>query len=359
MLTRPWPPSSARRPRAALARRPTRTPLTCQGRRSRSTGDVGTDGRRRDGGRARPQKASATGAGNDLVCIRRRPTDGRAMLLRWTRAPVTTRCVNERPRAYSASDGHLGAGADTFVGQRRGTERSTPAAATSSDGRRPHRRHREGRHRHAGRRRRRLLRAAVARTPTPTGSHDRRRATTASAWAGDQTGPAVDLGEGDNRLDLYPGWPATVVDRRSRGESPPPRRGRCCAGPASHGLRLPRQPPHVLRRDRSDEYRHRRPVGGQLAATRTPPTRSALDVDMGGGDDRLESSTQSGGLVDGRRRTGSARRPAVRRDRRPARRAFRCRDGDLDGSTFSAAIDAWERVYRLGRPGPRGRDQRC
>jgi len=306
------------------------------------TGDTGTDGD--DVMVVGPgQKSIQTGAGNDLVCIRLGADVRRYLFL------DTGAGDDEVHNETTASDRdltvYLGTGSDTFVGSDATADfvaagisdfadRTSDTEKDVIDTRGGNDAVTSG--------------TAVPGTPNPdvitTGAGD-----DGVRWAGEQTGDPVDLGAGDNRLTLNTGWtgdvdvdaPGGVVTAASRPVL------RWTGGVTDWGLEYANSRTTFTGSD-LDEYLTYFPSQAAGSDPDVPDPKRRLEADMGAGDDRLElldaaAGSWTGGPGDDR--LGGPRCGGL--DVRLGTR-FECRDGDFGGTSFSAAIDAWERVSASG-----------
>ncbi|MBL0747878.1 calcium-binding protein [Nocardioides baculatus] len=318
-------------------------PQTCQGRAVTVTGDAGTPGD--DVMVVGPgQKSVDTGAGNDLVCIRLDDSVRRYLFL--GTGDGDDEVHNETVASKRSLTVYLGSGSDTYVGSDATGEfvaAGTSDFADSTDTERDVIDTRGGNDTVTSG-------TAVAGTRNSdvisTGAGD-----DGVNWAGEQTGPAIDLGDGDNRLRLTSGWSGSDVSIDApRGvvavDSRPVLRW---SGPVtSWGL----------------EYSHLRTtftgadVGEYLtfwptqAADGGPSpvgdARLRLDADMGGGDDRIEMLDAAGGDRiggPGRDRLGM---PRCRVADVRLGIGYDCTDESRARTAYSGSLDAWETISVAG-----------
>ncbi len=289
------------------------------------------------------QKSVDTGAGNDLVCIRLGDDVRRYLFL--DTAAGDDEVHNETTASDRDLTVYLGTGSDSFVGSDATAEFVAAGISDFPD--------RTGDTEEDVIDTRGGNDAVTSGTPV-AGTPNRDVITTGPGddgvtWAGEQTGPPVDLGDGNNRFALVGGWtgdigidgPAGVVTAASRPVL------RWTGGVTAWRLAYTNSRTAFSGSDLGEYLTY----DASQAVGRDPNTSDPerrLDADMGAGDDRLELLDAAGGSWTGglgEDRLGGPRCVGV--DVRLGAR-FECRGGDVDGTSFSATIDAWERVSAAG-----------
>lgn len=271
-------------------------PATCQGKPVTTAGDTGTDGD--DVMVVGPgQKSVSTGAGNDVVCIRLSDDTSVKRYLFLDTGPgddVVHDETTSTPRDVSVL---LGAGADTFVGSdtdetvyagpglggdTTDTERDVidtrggdDYVATGSE-------------------------ASGAANPdvVATGTGDDR-----VEWAGQQVGGSLDLGDGSNSLALVEGWVGDVAIDAPSGtvtaEGTPVLRW--SGGVSGYQFTFPNLRTSFTGTDADEKVIYSPEIRTDDGSSSVPldPARR-LDVDLRGGDDRLDMwDSASGSMIGG------------------------------------------------------------
>lgn len=320
-------------------------PLTCQGQPVTIGGDTGSDGD--DVMVIGPrQKSVSTGTGNDLVCIRLTPTDTVKRYLFLDTGPGDDAVHHETTSSRRDVTVMLGTGADAFVGSDAVGEAVYPGPALgggTTDTERDVIDTRGGDDFVATGS---ITEGAANPDVIATGAGDDR-----VDWAGQQTGGTLDLGDGANRLSLEQGWVGDIaVDAPS---------GTVTAGGttvlrwsgavAAYELRFPNLRTSLTGTDMDERVTYQPEVRTDDGSSSVPldPGRR-LDVDLGGGDDRLDLwDSASGSMIGGPGRDmlhggGWCAGAEVRLGS-----TYDCEVRRGGAVTYSSSIDVWERAVVL------------
>ncbi|MCY4728914.1 calcium-binding protein [Nocardioides sp. STR2] len=297
-------------------------PATCQGRAVTTQGDTGTDGD--DVMVVGPgQKSVSTGAGNDVVCIRLTADDPVRRYLYLDTGPGDDVVHNET--TSGRRDVTVLLSGDTTDMERDVIDSGdgNDYVATGSE-------------------------ALGAANPdvVATGTGDDR-----VEWAGQQVGGSLDLGAGDNRLSLVEGWVGDVaIDAPS---------GTVTAGGSAvlrwsgavgdYELTFPNLRTTFTGTDADERVTYWPEVSTDDGSSSVPsdPDRR-LDVDLAGGDDRLDLSDSAGGSMiggPGRDMLHGGGWCAVAEVRLGS--TYDCEVRRRGTVTYSSTIDVWEKSVVL------------
>ncbi|SED17514.1 Ca2+-binding protein, RTX toxin-related [Nocardioides exalbidus] len=319
-------------------------PATCQGMPVTTQGDTGTDGD--DVMVVGPgQKSVTTGAGDDIVCIRLTEDDDVKRYLFLDTGPGDDAVRNETTSSPRGVTVMLGAGADTFVGSDSdetvyaGPGLSGGTSDTEID----------------------VIDAGGGDDYVATGS-EASGATNPDVvatgpgddrveWAGQQVTGSLDLGDGSNYLTLAEGWVGDVaIDAPSATVTAAGTTVLRWSGHvADYQLRFPNLRTSFVGTDADERVTYWPEVRTDDGSSSVPldPDRR-LEVDLRGGDDRLDLWESASGSM-----TGGAGRDMLhgggwcRASKVRLGSTYDCEVGRGATVHFSSTIDAWEKAVVL------------
>ncbi len=320
-------------------------PVTCQGRAVTVAGDTGTDGD--DVMVVGPtQRSVSAGAGDDVVCIRLSETDTVRRHFFLDAGPGDDLVHNETTSSRRFVTVVLGVGADTFVGSGAVGEAVHPGPGLGNDTTDTERDVIDTRGGDDFVATGSIAEGAANADVISTGAGDDR-----VHWAGEQTGGTLDLGEGANRLTLGQGWVGDVaIDGRSRTVSAAATTVlRWSGAVVDYRLTLPNLHVSLTGTDDNERVNYWPEVATDDGSQSVPldPGRR-LDVDLGGGDDRLDLGESAGGSMiggPGRDVLHGGGWCAVAKVRLGS--TFDCEVRRGATVTFSSRIDVWEKSVVL------------
>lgn len=324
-------------------------PLTCQGRPVTTEGATGTAGDDVMVVGLTTVGPASGGPGNDLICVRV-TSGGEPFSYSVDAGPGDDVVLNESTDGNTRVTVLLGAGADTYTGSDVTGETVVtgavlwPRLGDDSDVERDVVDTRGGADVvHSGS----VAAGAANQDQVSLGEGD-----DALHWAGVQTGPAVDLGAGANRLALYRGWQGTdlLVDAPGGTATVDGRPVlRWSGAVAAYDLAVDNLRTRFAGTDADERVTLTRgtpaPAGGVVP---NPSPELRRDLDLRGGDDTLVLHDMAGGDL-----VGGAGRDTVEMGYCPLAvvrlgAGYTCQVSLNPAIVFSGSVDAWEDVTLAG-----------